>query len=61
MALLLLFAGCERKPPDCAAIRNMNECERTKDCMVSSLWVVGLPDADPPPQHHQYECVVKQP
>jgi hypothetical protein len=61
LALLLSFAGCERKPPDCAAIRDMKECERTKGCAVSSIWVMGLPDAKPPPQHHQYECVVKQP
>ena len=61
LTLALLFGGCQKKPPDCAAIRSMKECERTEGCVVSSMWVVGLPDANPPPQHHQYECVAKEP
>jgi hypothetical protein len=58
--LVLLSLGCEKKPPDCKSIREMKVCEQTKGCTVSSLWVVGLPDAKPPPQHHQYECVAKE-
>jgi hypothetical protein len=45
-------------PPDCKSIRSMDVCKQTAGCMVSSMWVVGFPDADPPPQHHQYECVI---
>jgi hypothetical protein len=39
----------------------MKECASTKGCVVSSIWVMGLPDAKQLPEHHQYECVAKQP
>jgi hypothetical protein len=56
---LLLSTSCERKPPNCRAIHDMNECKATAGCTVSSVWVMGFPDAKPLPEHHQYECIAK--
>jgi hypothetical protein len=61
LVALALFVSCEKKPPECRSIRDMKVCEETQGCKKSSVWVIGLPDAKPLPEHHQYECVAKEP